>query len=56
MNEETPEPKKCWCGKDHTNDKPVNEDQLLNEFAENIRREIDAGVLRKLSSGEYNER
>jgi hypothetical protein len=42
------EPKKCWCGKDHTNDKPVNEEEYLKEFAGEIQKEIDAEILRKL--------
>lgn len=40
---------KCRCGKDHTNDKPVNEKEVLNKFAEEIRKEIDKQVLEELA-------
>lgn len=39
---------KCWCGKDHTGQEPVNEEELIKQFAKEISDEIDKKVLEEL--------
>ena len=40
--------KKCWCGKDHTGHKPVDEKEVIKEFAKEMKDEIDKKVLEQL--------
>lgn len=36
---------KCHCGRDHTNDKPVNENEVLEYNAKSIAEHIDNTVM-----------
>ena len=38
----------CRCGKDHTGQKPVNEEELIKQFAKEISDEIDKKVIEEL--------
>ena len=40
---------KCWCGKDHTGQEPVNEEEPIKQFAKEISDEIDKRVLEDLT-------
>lgn len=42
---------KCRCGKDHTNDKPVDPQKIIESHANDIARQIDHAVLHMSDKG-----
>lgn len=41
---------KCYCGHDHTNDRPVNEKDVLEYNAKSIAEHIDNAIIEQVKN------